>query len=150
MATERFGGAHATNVTALTTTAANTATDADFFVVRDGVRFAGLHLLVDLWQAHALDDADHIERALRDAASACNATLLHIHLHAFEPSGGVSGVAVLAESHISIHTWPERSYAALDLFMCGRCNPHDALPVLRAAFRPGSIQLTESKRGLLP
>jgi S-adenosylmethionine decarboxylase proenzyme len=45
------------------------------------------------------------------------ATLLHIHLHHFEPNGGVSGVAVLAESHISIHSWPKRGYAALDIFM---------------------------------
>ncbi len=130
--------------------AGDVAANADYFVVRDGVRFAGTHLLIDLWDAHRLDDTDHVEQALRDAAAACGATVLHVHLHAFEPSGGVSGVAVLAESHISIHTWPERAYAALDIFMCGRCNPHDALPVLRAAFRPGSVQLNESKRGLLP
>ena len=50
---------------------------------------------------------------------AAGATLLHIHLHHFTPNGGVSGVAVLAESHISIHSWPEYGYAALDVFMCG-------------------------------
>ncbi len=123
---------------------------SDYFVQRDGVCFAGMHLLVDLWQAERLDDVDHIDRALRSAAAAAKATLLHVHLHAFASSGGVSGVAVLAESHISIHTWPERSFAAIDLFMCGSCNPYDALPALRAAFQPRSVQLHESKRGLLP
>jgi S-adenosylmethionine decarboxylase len=50
---------------------------------------------------------------------AAQATLLHIHVHHFQPNG-ISGVAVLAESHISIHTWPEVGYAAMDVFMCGR------------------------------
>jgi len=49
--------------------------------------------------------------------------LLHIHLHHFSHNGGVSGVAVLAESHISVHTWPERDYAAIDVFMCGHTSP---------------------------
>ena len=153
MATERFfSDVHEIDVSEPTAAAPPSAATraVDYFVERDGVRFAGMHLLADFWQAEGLDDADHVERALREAAAACDATLLHVHLHAFEPSGGVSGVAVLAESHISIHTWPERAFAALDLFMCGRCNPYDALPALRRAFRPASVQLHESKRGLLP
>ena len=92
----------------------------DHFVVRNGVRCAGAHLIIDLYGAERLDDIDHIEAALRRAVNAASATLLHIHLHHFEPNGGVSGVAVLAESHISIHTWPENGYAALDVFMCGK------------------------------
>jgi S-adenosylmethionine decarboxylase len=63
-----------------------------------------------------LDDIDLIETTLRRCVDAAGATLLHIHLHHFQPNG-VSGVAVLAVSHISIHTWPEVGYAALDLFM---------------------------------
>src|SRR5215216_8169002 len=95
----------------------------DHFVVRNGVRCAGAHLIVDLYGAERLDDIDHIETTLRRAVDAANATLLHIHLHHFEPNGGVSGVAVLAESHISIHSWPETSYVAIDIFMCGSANP---------------------------
>ena len=57
-------------------------------------------------------------------------------------------VSVLSESHISVHTWPERNFAALDIFMCGDCNPYMAIPVLEAAFKPGSVQLTEHRRGL--
>jgi S-adenosylmethionine decarboxylase len=119
----------------------------DHFVVRNGVRCAGAHLIVDLYDAERLDDLDHIEAALRHAVDAANATLLHIHLHHFEPNGGVSGVAVLAESHISIHTWPEASYAAIDIFMCGNANPDACVPVLREAFRPKNIALSELLRG---
>jgi S-adenosylmethionine decarboxylase len=119
----------------------------DHFVVRNGVRCAGAHLIVDLYEAERLDDIDHIEDALRRAVDAANATLLHIHLHHFEPNGGVSGVAVLAESHISIHTWPENGYAALDVFMCGNADPDACIPVLREAFKPKNIAVSELLRG---
>jgi S-adenosylmethionine decarboxylase len=121
----------------------------DFFVERNGVRFAGTHLLIDFWQAENLNNLDAIEQALREAVDACGATLLHLHLHHFSPNGGVSGVAVLAESHISIHTWPERGYAAIDIFMCGSCDPYQAVPVLRRFFGAGQVQLGEQKRGMI-
>ena len=120
----------------------------DHFVVRNGVRCAGVHLIVDLYDAKHLDDIDHIDEALRRCVAAAGATLLHMHLHHFEPNGGVSGVAVLAESHISIHTWPEAHYAAIDIFMCGDAQPHKAVPILRRYFQPASVQLGEQKRGL--
>jgi S-adenosylmethionine decarboxylase len=121
----------------------------DYFVERNGVKFAGTHLLIDFWQADNLNNIDLIEQALRESVDACHATLLHIHLHHFSPNGGVSGVAVLAESHISIHTWPERGYAALDIFMCGACDPYNALPVLRRYFGDVRVQLGEQRRGLI-
>lgn len=119
----------------------------DHFVVRNGVRCAGAHLIVDLYQANRLDDIDHVERTLRDCVDAAGATLLHIHLHHFEPNGGISGVAVLAESHISIHSWPEHGYAALDIFMCGNATPDACVPVLRAAFAPKRLAVSEHLRG---
>ena len=121
----------------------------DYFVEKDGVKFAGTHLLLDLWGASNLTDPELIDRALRDAAEAANATILHSHFHHFGPDGGVSGVLVLAESHISIHTWPERNFASIDIFMCGSCDPYESLPALKAAFEPASINLNEQRRGLV-
>ncbi|MGH7057237.1 MAG: adenosylmethionine decarboxylase [Acetobacteraceae bacterium] len=121
----------------------------DYFVTRDGLRFAGAHLLLDLWDAENLSDPKAIARALEDAANAAGASILHVHLHQFGPGGGVSGVLVLAESHISIHTWPERAFAAIDIFMCGACDPYRSVPVLKAAFRPRSMHLSEQRRGLI-
>jgi S-adenosylmethionine decarboxylase len=132
---------------AIGTPAAQSEQRDDHFVVRNGVRCAGAHLIIDLYDAHRLDDIDHIEETLRRAVDAAQATLLHIHLHHFEPNGGVSGVAVLAESHISIHTWPECGYAALDVFMCGNANPDACVPVLRDAFAPKNIAVSELLRG---
>jgi len=122
----------------------------DYFVERNGLRYAGTHLLIDLWKARGLDDLEVIERALREAVAACGATLLNLYLHHFSPNGGISGVAVLAESHISIHTWPEREFAAIDIFMCGACDPYKAVPVLRRMLGTESIQLNEQRRGLMP
>jgi S-adenosylmethionine decarboxylase len=119
----------------------------DYFVERDGMKFAGTHLLIDIWGASRLDDPEHIDTKLREAAIATGATILHSHFHHFSPNGGVSGVVVLAESHISIHTWPERDFAALDIFVCGACDPHLAIPVIQAAFSPSRIDLDEQRRG---
>jgi S-adenosylmethionine decarboxylase len=122
----------------------------DFFIEREGVRYAGTHLIIDLWGAEGLDDLDHVEAALKACVEASGATLLHIHLHHFTPNQGISGVAVLAESHISIHTWPENGYAALDVFMCGDARPHAAIEVLREAFRPDRLAVEEHLRGRAP
>jgi len=119
----------------------------DYFIERDGVRCAGTHLIIDLFGAKRLDDLKHIKETLKRCVEVAGATLLHIHLHHFTPNGGVSGVAVLAESHISIHTWPERGYAALDIFMCGDARPELCVSVLRRAFRPREIRVTEHLRG---
>jgi S-adenosylmethionine decarboxylase len=121
----------------------------DHFAVRNGVRCAGVHLIIDLHQAQGLDDIDLIEATLRRCVDAARATLLHIHLHHFQPNG-VSGVAVLAESHISIHTWPDAGYAALDVFMCGSASPDACVPVLREAFKAERVEVNEILRGRGP
>lgn len=121
----------------------------DHFITRNGLTYAGSHLIIDLWEAEGLNDRDRIETALIDAVKAAGATLLHIHLHTFCEGGGISGVAVLAESHISVHTWPEKGYAAFDVFMCGDAEPRKALGVFKAAFNPGRIVIGEHKRGVL-
>jgi len=121
----------------------------DHFINKNGLSYAGSHLIIDLWEAEGLADRERIETALIDAVTAAGATLLHIHLHTFEEGGGISGVAVLAESHISVHTWPEKGYAAFDVFMCGDAQPRKALDVFKRAFNPGRIVVGEHKRGVV-
>jgi len=124
-------------------------TDAapDFFVEKNGVRCAGSHYIIDIYGGKRLDDLEHVERTLVECVKAAGATLLHVHLHPFEPNGGISGVAVLAESHISIHSWPERDYAALDIFMCGNTRPERCLDVLQHAFSAERMTVREILRG---
>jgi S-adenosylmethionine decarboxylase len=138
--------------TSHTGTHVSTSSDAlaaDHFKVREGAVFAGTHLLIEMWDAKNLSDPNQIGMALERAASAAGATVLHSYMHPFGPEMGVSGVVVLAESHISIHTWPERGYAALDIFMCGACDPYDAVPTLETAFHPGRITIDEQRRGVV-
>lgn len=118
----------------------------DHFVVKDGVRCAGSHLIIDLYDAKRLDDIAHIEEAMRLCVIEAGATLLHMHLHRFSPEG-VSGVAVLAESHISVHTWPEAGYAAFDVFMCGDAQPEVCVDILRRAFSAERVAVHLELRG---
>ena len=119
----------------------------DHFVVRDGVEFAGTHVIIDLWDAARLDDLERMERAFHEVIETCGATLLHIHLHHFTPNDGISGVAVLAESHISVHTWPERGFAAFDVCLCGDARPELAADVLARHFAPGRLEVHDLRRG---
>ena len=85
--------------------------------------YAGQHLLLDCWGVEFNNSIITLKKVLKNAIKVSGATLLHIHLHRFGKQQGISGVAVLAESHISVHTWPERDYIAFDMFMCGDTNP---------------------------
>lgn len=118
----------------------------DHFIRREGKVYAGTHLIIEVIGGKGLDCIDTIETAFRDCIEACKATLLHIHLHRFSPQG-ISGVAVLAESHISVHTWPEAEYAAFDVFMCGDADPWKAVDILRSAFDASDVKVDELLRG---
>jgi len=107
----------------------------------------GSHLLLDFWGAKNIQNKEVIEKAMREAAKACNAKVLGVTLHEFGEGAGITGVAVLAESHISIHTWPEISYVALDVFMCGKCDPQNAIPVFEKYFEPTKSSFSLHKRG---
>lgn len=111
----------------------------------------GRHLVVEMWGCKAnLNEPERIREALAEAVERARATNLGVHVHSFNPHG-VSGVAVIAESHISIHTWPELGYVALDVFTCGdRAIPEAALEVLKDLFRPQHMDVLEIKRGLRP
>ena len=111
----------------------------------------GQHCLLD---AHGIDgvwarDAKQIEALLRRAALAAEATILGSHFHTFGGEGGVTGVLLLAESHLSIHTWPEKSYAAIDIFMCGRHRIEAALQLLRTELQAAHSHTTVLSRGTL-
>lgn len=109
----------------------------------------GRHLLADLYDCAArLDSIDLVEKLLRAAVVASGATLIDLRLHHFGPGQGVTGVALLAESHLSIHSWPEHGFAALDFFLCGPNNDADAaLDVIVAGLQPGRIETHDHRRG---
>jgi len=107
----------------------------------------GKHILLDMYGAKQLSNLSFIEESLKRAAKACSANVLKIDLHSFGENAGVTGVALLAESHISIHTWPELSYAAIDIFMCGRCDAELAIEPFKSDFSPQHIEVKTCLRG---
>lgn len=109
----------------------------------------GRHLLVELFgcDGQILNDIPSIENVMRDAVKASGATEVGCVFHKFTPVGA-SGVIVLSESHISIHTWPEQGFAALDFFTCGDCDPHRGLDVLLEGFKGTHYELIYVERGL--
>jgi len=124
-----------------------TDNNQDYFMTEADQEFAGKHYIVDFWGTQFLQDIELMEKALKDAAHIADATLLHIHLHQFSNHGGITGVALLAESHISVHTWPERGYAAFDVFMCGNAKPELAVDLLKQVFKPEKVDVNEILRG---
>lgn len=107
----------------------------------------GKHLILDLYQAKSLSDKSVIEQALMEAAEACNAKVLQNNFHSFGEEQGITGMLLLAESHISIHTWPESHFAAVDIFMCGNCDPSLAIAPIKKYLRPQHIEVRELHRG---
>lgn len=110
---------------------------------------SGWHFLADFHgvAANLLSDSTALERILRTSAEAAQAHILFTHFHQFGEHAGITGVLLLAESHISLHTWPEYGFAALDIFMCGQAEPERALALLRQAFAPASERVQRVLRG---
>ncbi|KPL89745.1 hypothetical protein SE16_01045 [Ardenticatena maritima] len=109
----------------------------------------GKHLIVELWSRspELLNDVEHIRESMLAAAEGGELTVLNIAMHAFAPHG-VTGVMLLAESHLSIHTWPEYGYAAVDVFTCGGL-PYKALEILSERLDAERTQIVELDRGVL-
>lgn len=106
-----------------------------------------LHLIADIEASQGLGDLPLIEAALRDAAAAAKVTLIDLRLHHFGEGHGVTGVALLAESHISIHTWPEANLAAVDIFTCGEASdPYAALALIEARLGGRTVLREEIRR----
>ncbi|MES2049483.1 MAG: adenosylmethionine decarboxylase [Pseudomonadota bacterium] len=112
---------------------------------------AGTHLLADMHgiSADKLRDAATLEDLLRHGAQVAGAQILFSHFHSFGTGQGITGVVLLAESHISIHTWPEFGFAAADIFMCGQAQPQKALEVIELALQATSCEVQTLKRGAL-
>ena len=122
---------------------------ADHFIIEKKKMYAGQHLLLDFWGVEFNNSLITLKKVLKNAIKVSGATLLHIHLHRFGKQQGISGVAVLAESHISVHTWPERDYIAFDIFMCGDTNPEASAEYLLKTLKPKKKILKKIKRGVI-
>ncbi len=103
----------------------------------------GKHYLIDLRDCdpEIIKSVDPTREIVLRAAKECGATILDDHFHQFEPIG-VSGVVLIAESHISVHTWPENGFAAADIFTCGEMKPQVAIDIMREGFRAKAASMS--------
>jgi len=109
----------------------------------------GRQFVVEFWGCKGnLNSPELIRQTLEEAVQKAKAFLLDIRVHPFEPQG-ISGVAIIAESHLSIHSWPEYGYAAVDVFTCGDTDAEAAIEHIRQVLKPEKVELVEIKRGLL-
>jgi len=116
-----------------------------------GMKPLGRHLLLELFEcdADALSSLHTVKTSMLEAANRARATIVNHVFHEFSPFG-VSGVVVIAESHLAIHTWPEYRFAAVDVFSCGEVlQPQLAAEYLAERFTAGRISVVELGRGLL-
>ncbi|MCB1503555.1 MAG: adenosylmethionine decarboxylase, partial [Hyphomicrobiaceae bacterium] len=115
---------------------------------RESVKFAGTHLIVDLFGAERLDDIKHVERTLKRCVEVAGATVLHCHLHRFAGDGGISGVVVFDTGHASIRTWPDRDFAAVDLMFMARngARRERLVKAIEQAFSPTAVETTVCRR----
>jgi S-adenosylmethionine decarboxylase len=112
-------------------------------------KYAGLHLIVEFWGAKDIEDEKEIKKILLGAAKISGSHPLKVSTYKFQPQG-VTGVVLLAESHISIHAWPEHDYLAIDLFTCGdKAKPFLALEYLKKKYQPKRVEVKEIARGII-
>lgn len=116
-----------------------------------GTNYLGRHVLAEFFgcNSNILNNLELIEKLMVEAAQKCGATVVGKKFHVFNPYG-VSGVVIISESHLAIHTWPEYGYAAIDLFTCGdSCDPLIAYEYLKQGFCSNHSSYSELKRGLI-
>ncbi|MFH1687736.1 MAG: adenosylmethionine decarboxylase [bacterium] len=113
------------------------------------MKILGRHLIVELAQCDRtiLNDQHLLRQHMEEAVRRSGATIVESVFHRYNPQG-VSGVVVIAESHVSLHSWPEYGYAAVDFFTCGTVDPTVACAYLQQALGAGQIQVREVKRGI--
>lgn len=120
----------------------------DFLREDDGQLYAGLHVHLDVYDVKRMDDMAFMVDVMERAVKAAGATILNSYFHHFTPNGGISGVLVLAESHISVHSWPERNFASFDIFMCGDADPEKAGEEIIRALECSTFKMNIYKRGI--
>ncbi|GAW91889.1 adenosylmethionine decarboxylase [Calderihabitans maritimus] len=111
----------------------------------------GRHVLAEVYGCsfEILNDIDRVEEIMVQAALKAGAEVREVVFHKFSPQG-VSGVVVISESHLAIHTWPELGYAAVDVFTCGeRVNPWDACNYMKEMFEAEHVEAREVTRGII-
>jgi S-adenosylmethionine decarboxylase len=113
------------------------------------VSHTGQHLLLDLYGASHLTNADYIQKACEDASLATGATILQSMFHHFGGEYGVTGVIMLSSSHCSIHTWPEFGTACIDVFVCDGDDPLKAIAVFEERFKPEKMVQSYHRRGVV-
>ncbi len=112
-------------------------------------KYAGTHLLIEFWDNVVPEDPAKLSNVLHQAALHANSEPLKVAVHKFEPRG-ITAVIILAESHISVHYWPEIKYTSIDIFTCGdHSMPHKALEYLKKEFSPQRVEVQEIGRGKL-
>jgi S-adenosylmethionine decarboxylase len=110
----------------------------------------GRHVILDIWgKVNSLPfwNMDEAAAALKKAAIDAGATVMSERWHHFGEGHGYTGVVILAESHISVHTWPEKGYAALDIFMCGKCDPRQTIEPIKLFYASYHDKMTYIVRG---
>lgn len=108
----------------------------------------GRHVIVEMWEATNLNSSEVLETALREAVEAIDGTILDLRVVSF-PVHGVTGVAIIAESHVAVHTWPEHGYAAVDIFTCNLDADVDAgIEAITRHLMPARTQVVEVRRGI--
>ncbi len=113
-------------------------------------KYLGNHLIADFWYGKIIEDEKKLKKLLLEAVKESNNTALKIILHKFNPHG-ITGVVLLAESHIAFHAWPEFNYLAIDVFTCGnKAKPEESLKYLRDKFKPKIVEIKRIKRGKFP
>ncbi|OIP76270.1 MAG: S-adenosylmethionine decarboxylase proenzyme [Parcubacteria group bacterium CG2_30_36_18] len=116
--------------------------------VRDKkIKYAGIHLIAEFWGGKIIEDPKEIDKILILAAKKADNTPLEVTIHKFQPQG-ITGVVLLAESHIAIHSWPEINYVAVDIFTCGeKAIPYKAIDYLKKKFKPKKVEIQKITRG---
>ena len=115
----------------------------------DKQKYAGIHLIAEFWNGRIIEDPKKIEKILIEAVKKAKSAPLKVAIHKFSPQG-LTGVVLLAESHIALHAWPEINYLAIDIFTCGnKAMPYKALEHFEKVFKPQKVEIKELRRGKL-